>query len=229
MLDAGCGSGRLTLALAQAGARVSGFDTSSEALREARARATAAGVDLDLVLADMNEPLPFADRHFEAVTSRLSLMVARDPVATLREFVRVLVPGGRIATALWASLPANPWFSAPREAVAVVLGPERASFAGAFGRLGDTDESAAVHRAAGLADVEERLLRETIERTDAADHWRQLARDNGHFRRLDETLDATTRADVINELEPRLAPYRTNRMLVIPRTLVLVTARRPAT
>ena len=44
-------------------------------------------------------------------------------------------------------------YAVPREAVATVLGAERAAFARAFGRLGDPDEAAAAHRAAGLADV----------------------------------------------------------------------------
>jgi len=126
VLDVGCGSGRLTVALALAGAGVTGIDTSAARLEDARERALAAGVELALVEADMNEPLPFADGAFDAVTSRLSLMIADDPVATLRELARVLAPGGHVATAVWASLPENPWFAAPREAVAAVLGPERA-------------------------------------------------------------------------------------------------------
>ena len=204
------------------------MDTSADALREARARAVEAGVELELVLADMNEPLPFADAAFDAVTSRLSLMVASDPVETLRELARVLAPGGRLATVLWAALPENPWFAVPREAVAGVLGPERGSFARAFGRLGSVEEAAAVHRAADLADVHGRLLHEAWERADAADHWRQLARDNGHFRRVDEALGASERDAIVADLDARLTRYRTGATLVIPRTLVLVAAQRPA-
>ena len=47
---------------------------------------------------------------FDAVTSRLALMAADDPVATLRELRRVLEPGGRLVTVLWASPAENPWF-----------------------------------------------------------------------------------------------------------------------
>ena len=85
-------------------------------------------------------------------------MAAADPVATLRELGRVLEPGGRIVTALWASPAENPWFAAPREAIGVVLGAERAAFARAFGKLGDPEEAAAAHRAAGFVDVEAVLL-----------------------------------------------------------------------
>lgn len=226
VLDSGCGSGRLTVALALAGAEVTGLDTNAEQLREARGRAVDAGVDLDLVQADMNDPLPFADGSFDAVTSRLSLMVAADPVATLREFARVLEPDGRVATVLWASLSENPWFAAPREAVGAVLGAERASFARVFGRLGTTDEAGGVHRAAGLHDVEARLLREVVTRAHAAEHWSLLARENGHFRRVDEAIDGDERAAIVAEVDRRLSSYRDGESLRIPRTLVFVTARR---
>lgn len=225
-LDVGCGSGRLTVALGRAGAEVTGMDTSAERLAEARLRAREADVPLTLVEADMGQPLPFADGSFDAVTSRLSLMVPRDVVPTLRELRRVLQPGGRIATVVWAALSKNPWFDAPREAVRAVLGEERASFARAFGRLGDPPDAERAHRAAGFEGVEGRLLREHVTRADAAEHWRLLAAENAHFRRIEAALGAEERRAVVAEVGARLAPYRTAGRLELPRTLVLVTGRR---
>jgi SAM-dependent methyltransferase len=227
VLDLGCGSGRLTVALALAGAEVTGLDTSDRALADAGARAEAAGAHITLLHADVEQPLPFADGSFDAVVSRLVLMIPRDPSETLREAARALVGGGAVATALWAALERNPWFAAPREAVREVLGEEAASFARAFGRLGDTETAAAVHAAAGLVDVDARLLHETLERADAAAHWSALASENGHFRRVDATLDAERRSLVVAALERRLAPFREAGVLRVPRALVLVTARRP--
>lgn len=226
VLDAGCGSGRLTVALASAGAEVTGIDTSTERLEGARRRAVEAGVELRLVEADFEQPLPFADRAFDAITSRLSLMIPTDTVSTLTELRRVLEPGGRIATVLWASLDLNPWFAAPREAAAAVLGGDRAAFARAFGRLGDPEEAAAAHRAADFVDVGARLLREHAATPNAGAHWEGLARDNGHYRRLDASLTADERAAVTSELERLLGVYRDGDGLSLPRTLVLVTARR---
>ena len=153
VLDAGCGSGRLTVALAQAGASITGIDTNIGQLEQARRRAEDAGVDLTLLEADFNAPLPFADASFDAVTSRLALMAADDAVATLTELRRVLEPGGRLVTVLWATPAENPWFAVPREAIGAVLGQERASFARAFGKLGDPDAATDAHRTAGLVDA----------------------------------------------------------------------------
>lgn len=226
VLDLGCGSGRLTVELARAGAEVSGLDTAERALADARDRAEAEGVRLRLLHADVEQELPFAGASFDAVVSRLVLMIPREPVQTLREVERVLVEGGVVATALWAGLERNPWFAGPREAVRSVLGAEAGAFAGAFGRLGDPEAAAFVHREAGFADVDAGLLHETVERADAAAHWQALAAENGHFRRVDASLDDERRSLVIADLERRLAPFMKRGVLRLPRELVLVTARR---
>lgn len=225
VLDAGCGSGRLTVALADTGAAVTGIDTNTGQLGQARGRAEKAGVELTLLEADFNAPLPFADASFDAVTSRLALMAADDAVATLTELRRVLEPGGRLVTVLWASPDENPWFAVPREAIGAVLGPEQASFARAFGKLGDPDEAAAVHRAAGLAEVAAVRVRGTRTTPDAASYWKELAAENGHFRRVSAGLGESEAAALARELQDRLAPYSEGTRLVLPRTLVLVTAR----
>jgi SAM-dependent methyltransferase len=226
VLDAGCGSGRLTVALAQAGAAVTGVDSSGEQLARARARAAEAAVELDLLEADFNAPLPFADAAFDGVTSRLALMAASEPVATLRDLLRVLEPDGRLATALWASPAENPWFAIPRDAIAAVLGVQRASFARAFGRLGDPDEAVDVHRAAGLRDVEATVLVAPLEVSSAAEHWQGLVRDNGHFRRIAATATSSELDAIVHELELRFGGFRRGEGLRLERTLVLVSGRR---
>ena len=44
------------------------------------------------------ERLPFADGEFDALTFTYLLRYVDDPRATLRELVRVVRPGGRVAT-----------------------------------------------------------------------------------------------------------------------------------
>ena len=61
---------------------------------------------------------------------------------------------------------------------------------------------------------------------DAAAYWQELSEENGHFRRVAASLDDVQTAALADEVGARLAPYREGDHLSLPRTLVLVTARR---
>ncbi len=228
VLDAGCGSARLIVALAEAGAEeVVGIDTSRERLAQGTTRLSThpAGPRVKLMVADFDQPLPFPAGRFAAAVSRLALMIAGDPIVTLRELARVTATGGRVVSAVWAPVSDNPWVALPRAAAATVLGPDRADYARAFGRIGDPEEAAELHRAAGLTDVRAQTLRETLGVQDAAALWTWMTRENGHVRRLDATLTTAERAAVLKELSRLAAEYRrADGSLDLPRTMTLITA-----
>lgn len=64
ILDAGCGSGPLSAALLAKGAVVTGFDSSPAMLEMARQRL---GEGAALQVADVSQPLPYADGAFDDV------------------------------------------------------------------------------------------------------------------------------------------------------------------
>ena len=214
------------MALARAGAEVTGCDTNAAQLEVARIRAGEAGISLELVAADFNGSLPWEDGTFDAVVSRLAVMAADDPVVTLGELRRVVRPGGRLVTVLWASPEENPWFDVPRSAIAAVLGLERAAFARSFGRLGDPESAAAAHREAGLVAVEAERLHELRVEPSPAEYWAQLSQENGHFRRVAASLSEGQRRALAAELESRMEPFREGDHVALPRTLVLAKGRR---
>lgn len=97
VLDAGCGTGHYAIALAEAGFQVTGIDYSSGMLECATAKITTELADrLSFQLADMNQPLSFADSSFQHIISISSLWTVSDPVFALKEMVRLLKPGGTI-------------------------------------------------------------------------------------------------------------------------------------
>ena len=87
ILDAGCGSGPLFAALRDRGAIVTGFDSSTGMLEQARRRL---GDDADLQVADLGSPPvePAAardDRAFTAAGFRISVISEPHPVPEARE------------------------------------------------------------------------------------------------------------------------------------------------
>lgn len=93
ILDAGCGSGPLAEILVERGASVTGFDSSEGMINLARKRL---GRNAELLVADLGQPLPFADDTFDDVVASLVFHYLEDWVAPLAEMRRVLRPGGRI-------------------------------------------------------------------------------------------------------------------------------------
>ena len=97
-LDAATGTGKLALALLKRAQRVTAFDFSERMLQaaaELNSRQIASG-KLRLVGADA-ERMPFADDTFDCATIGFGLRNLPDVPASLREFLRVLKPGGRLA------------------------------------------------------------------------------------------------------------------------------------
>lgn len=95
VLDAPCGFGRHSTAFARFGYRVTGVDFSETELGRAHAAATAAGVRLDLVCADMRDT-DFASQFDLAVNLDESIGYFSDDEdrQLIDRFWRALVPGG---------------------------------------------------------------------------------------------------------------------------------------
>ncbi len=93
VLDLGCGTGRHSVWLANAGAAVTALDFSAGMLDEARTKPGAETVRF--VVHDLHEPLPFEEGSFDRVVSGLVLEHLRELRTFFAEAHRVLRPGGR--------------------------------------------------------------------------------------------------------------------------------------
>jgi demethylmenaquinone methyltransferase/2-methoxy-6-polyprenyl-1,4-benzoquinol methylase len=95
-LDVCCGTGDVALALARAGAEVTGIDFSEPMLAVARRRSAESGTDKVQFLQGDALRLPFPDASFAVVTISYGLRNLADFQAGLAELDRVLRPGGRL-------------------------------------------------------------------------------------------------------------------------------------
>lgn len=93
--DLGCGSGSLSVLLAEEGYDVSGLDLSGQMLELARAKAERAGVAVSFEQGDAAEP-GLEPGAFDVVMCRHVLWAMPDPSAALERWVGLLRPGGRL-------------------------------------------------------------------------------------------------------------------------------------
>jgi SAM-dependent methyltransferase len=100
VLDVACGTGNAAIQAARAGGRVTALDLVPKLLEQGRARASAAGLEVEWVEGDA-EQLPFEDGSFDGVLSTVGHMFAPRHQRVADEMVRVCRPGGSIVTATW--------------------------------------------------------------------------------------------------------------------------------
>jgi len=148
VLDVACGTGVLTRAAASRagpGGAVTGLDRNPGML------AVASRLSPPLRWQQGTaEALPFPDQSFDAVVSQFGLMFVPEPAAALREMMRVLVPGGRLAVAVWASLDDTPAYAAEVAVVERLAGSAAGAALRAPFVLGNAERLAELCLAAGI-------------------------------------------------------------------------------
>lgn len=100
VLDVAAGTGNASIPAAQTGAEVVASDLTPELFEAGRARAAAAGAELEWAEADAQD-LPFEDDSFDTVISAIGVMFAPFHQAAADELVRVARPGGTIGLLSW--------------------------------------------------------------------------------------------------------------------------------
>ena len=137
VIDVACGTGVLALAaLDRVGSQgeVVGLDPNADMLSVARSKSSRI-----LWREGRAEKIPFADGSFDVAVSQFGMMFFEDRTAALREMMRVLKPGGRLAVAVCDRLDLSPGYAAVAEMLERLFGREVAdSFRAPF-MLGDAE------------------------------------------------------------------------------------------
>jgi len=112
VIDVAGGSGEPSLTIAQA-VGPSGFVMCTDAIAEMVAVAEREALDRGLKNVKFRQctadSLPFANDLFDVAVSRLGIMFFPDPLAAVREMLRVIKPEGRVAFAVWGKSELNPY------------------------------------------------------------------------------------------------------------------------
>lgn len=203
VLDAACGTGNTTLALARLEAEVVGVDLTPDLLAIARERARAEGLPVDLREGDLLD-LPLDDAAVDVTTSTFGAFIADDPFACAAELARVCRPGGTIAVTAWARGGPFETYRGVVEEVAGELGPADRPDAEAWAEADGLRERFAA-TPAELVDVERREVGLPFPSASAAVHFYEansgpLIRTAEAVRAAGQDWDAV-RAEVIRRWE----------------------------
>ena len=221
VLDLACGTGRVTdLAAAAVGprGRVLGVDLSQ---RMVDAACRGARPNTDFVRMDAQQ-LALPDNSFDVVLCSLGLMYLPDPAQALREALRVLRPGGRLALSVWGERSRCGW--APLfEIVDAEVSSEVCPL---FFGLGQQNALARLCSGMGMLEVCERR-QSTILRFEDGAQACGAAFVGGPvalaWSRFPEATRQRVQARYLNEL----APWRDGTGYGVPAEFVIVTAAAP--
>lgn len=123
VLDAATGTGEpgLSAAALIGSGKVIGTDISEQMVAIASEKAHAKRISNYEAQVVNEAALPFGDGYFDAIVSRFGIMYFPEPATGVRELVRVLKPGHRLALAVWAEPQQNPWVTVASRVVNEML------------------------------------------------------------------------------------------------------------
>lgn len=93
--DLGCGTGTLSVLLAEEGYDVTGVDLSPAMVGRARVKAAQSRPSISFTVGDASAP-PLPASSFDVVLSRHVLWALPDPQSALRRWIELLAPEGRL-------------------------------------------------------------------------------------------------------------------------------------
>lgn len=204
VLDIAAGAGEPAISAAErTGPRgyVLATDISEGIVELARQAARERGLNQMETRVMDGEKLDLPDASFDAVLCRFGLMYMPHPVAALREWRRVLKPGGRAAAAVFSVPERNRWGSIPISIIRqrAQLPPPVPGQPGPF-CLGGPGILEGLFREAGFADPEIHAV-PILHRMASAADYAQLTREAfGGFNAMMAKLSAEERDSVWNEV-----------------------------
>ncbi len=126
VIDVGCGSGTMLLALARRvgpGGHVLGVDVAQASVARAAQRIVEAGLAQAQVVQADAAAHDFTPRAADLVFSRFGVMFFAEPTAAFVNIRRALKPGGRLALAVFRSRDENRWATGATAALRDLLPP----------------------------------------------------------------------------------------------------------
>ncbi len=210
ILDIGSGTGEpgLTIATMLTGGKVFVTDIAESMVAIARENADMRGINnVEVITAEVSE-LPFADNSFDAISCRFGFMFFPDMELAAKEMVRVLKPGGRIATSVWNVGEKNFWVTAIMKAINKNI-ELPAALPGAPGmfRCAASGFMTDLFSKAGLKNVSETEISGKLNCGSAAGYWNFMNEVAGPVAaalgKVDDEVKAAIKEEVIESINQK--------------------------
>ena len=225
VLDLACGTGLVTLDAARAvgpHGTVLGTDLSGQMVEVARQRAA------EQQLANVSfrrmdaETLDLPAATFDVVLCALGLMYLPDPQGAVREWLRVLKPGGRVVITIWGRRVNCGW----SPVFPIVDAEVESDVCPLFFSLGEPDALALLCHDVGFANVQQRRIATVLTYPDADDAC-DAAFVGGPVALAWSHFDAATRARARARYKHAIEPWRRSQGYRIPGEFVIVAGTAP--
>jgi ubiquinone/menaquinone biosynthesis C-methylase UbiE len=211
--------------------KVFGIDPAPEMVEAARRATDHLGfrnAQFDVASADR---LPFPADTFDAVVSRFGVMFFPSPVDAVREMLRVLKPGQKLAMAVWHFAETNPFFNTLSRVIdRYVDSPPLAPDAPDTFRFASPGQLRDVLAEAGAMAPSERLLQFTVQAPiSVEDFWIMRCEMSEKIREKVAMLSREQLTEVRRRSLEALRGYSTDRGMSFPAEVLIVsgTKNRP--
>lgn len=227
VLDVAGGPGEPSIAIAEIvgpTGSVTSTDAVMEMVQAAEREASRRGITNMSFRNCSADALPFDDGSFDAAVCRLGIMFFPDPVAGLREILRV-IKDGSISLAVWGKSDLNPFSYAVTNVVArhIESPPADPNAPGAF-RFAELGALAQVLKEAGARHTRERVLQFHIEAPiTVRQFWEMRSQTSGTLREKLERLPKSKADQIAAEVEDALIDFFPNHQMKFPAQMLIVT------
>ncbi|MBA2702943.1 MAG: class I SAM-dependent methyltransferase [Blastocatellia bacterium] len=231
VLDIGGGAGEPSLTIARAvgpSGKVTFTDPTAGMVKAAREEAERRGLTNIEFHQSAAEKLPFANDSFDVVVGRLSAMFFADVSGALREILRVVKPGGRLALLVWADRELNPFFNVITEILDqfVTAEPEDEDALAAF-RFARPGKLAKLIEEAGAVTVKEHTLKfDTEAPIDVSQFWKLRTEMSDAFRTKLARLAPDEVSAVRDAVLKAAAVYFKSGSMIFPSQVLIVSGRK---
>lgn len=233
VLDVGTGPGEPALAIAElvgSEGKVLGVDPVPEMVEAARREARRRHLLNASFAVSQADLLPAEASSFDAVVSRFAIMFFPDPIQSVREILRVLKPGRRLALAVWHFAERNPFhYILSRVVERYVNSPAAPADAPDAFRFAEPGKLRAIVSGAGAAAVSESLLQFSIRaQVSMEEFWTLRSEMSERLRSKLSKIPKEQMAELKREVMEALREYSGDGGVTLPAEVLIVTGVKPA-